>query len=103
MQSHQASNEGATDLLGREVEGVAPTGRQEEGPGGPGGWLLVGALSMLLANGRWILPAAIWIASICLLRVARLSRPHVGAGVILVVSFASNLLVWQGMLPLPMG
>ncbi len=64
-------------------------------------WLAVGAAGLLFANGRWMVPAAAWVATTCLLLFCRRATVPVGGGLILVAAFLSHLLVWQGLLPLP--
>lgn len=64
-------------------------------------WLSAGVAGLLLANGRWSQPWGAWVALFCLLRFAAAGGPWLGFGAITAAGFGVNLLVWQGVLPLP--
>ena len=64
-------------------------------------WFLVGAILLFVSNGKWMIPLSIWISLICLLRFSRLSKPWIGFISILVISFISNIFIWEGLIPLP--
>lgn len=62
----------------------------------------VGFLFLFFSNGNWAFSAAIWISAVCLLQFSRLNRPWVGAVFILAAGFISNLVIFRGMIPLPL-
>jgi apolipoprotein N-acyltransferase len=67
------------------------------------GWqwlaLIMGAVLLLISNGRWIFPLATWIAPCFILRFLRVQKNGVGVAALVVVVAA--VLGWQGMIPMP--
>ncbi len=66
-------------------------------------WLFLAAAVPLLcvANGRWILPLAGWLAPTFLLLFIQSRPPLVGLGVGFLAQFLAFSLNWQGMIPVP--
>ena len=64
-------------------------------------WLTAGAVCLLVANGRWAQAWGAWAALFCLLRFSSEAGPWRGFLAILIAGFGTNLLVWEGLLPLP--
>jgi apolipoprotein N-acyltransferase len=64
-------------------------------------WLAIGALLMVFANGRWIVPAATWLAPVFLLRFTRTQKAGRGLAVSLLVLMAVYVIAWKGLIPLP--
>jgi len=64
-------------------------------------WLAAGAACLLVANGRWAQPWGVWVAFFCLLRFTVEVGPWRGFLAILTAGFGTNLLIWEGVLPLP--
>jgi len=62
-------------------------------------WLIVGAVLLLFANGRWIIPLATWLAPIFLMRFARTQPSVRGLGLLLIANVGIYLISWQGMIP----
>jgi apolipoprotein N-acyltransferase len=64
-------------------------------------WILPAAALLLVANGRWMLPAAAWLAPLCLLRFVR-TRGVIAGGIAgFAVVAATSAVVWRGLVPLP--
>jgi apolipoprotein N-acyltransferase len=64
-------------------------------------WLAIGASLMVFANGRWIVPAATWLALVFLLRFTRTQKAGRGLAVTLLVLMAVYVIAWKGLIPLP--
>src|SRR5262249_19144785 len=64
-------------------------------------WLGLALPLMLLANGRWVVPAAAWWAPGFLLRFVRPRPPLVGIGAGLIASIIVAWVAWTGMIPVP--
>lgn len=64
-------------------------------------WLLIGTLLMVVANGRWIVPVAAWLAPVFLLRFMRTRKPIPGLLGTLVALIAAYVIAWRGLIPLP--
>ncbi len=64
-------------------------------------WLVIGAILSLFYEGRYVIPLAVWLAPIFLLRFARVRRPLFGFLVIWLVRSAVNTIVLQGYIPYP--
>jgi len=62
-------------------------------------WLLIGAILLLFANGRWIIPVATWLAPVFLMRFARTQPAVRGLGLLLIANVGIYLVSWQGMIP----
>ena len=55
-------------------------------------WLVIGAILLLFANGRWIIPLATWLAPIFLMRFARTQPAVRGLGLLLVTNVVIYLI-----------
>ncbi len=64
-------------------------------------WLLPATALLLVSNGRWIIPAAAWLAPVFLLRFMRTQRLRVGAIAGFLVVTAASAIAWRGLVPLP--
>lgn len=64
-------------------------------------WLLIGTLLMVVANGRWIVPIAAWLAPVFLLRFMRTRKPLPGLLGTLVALIVAYVTAWRGLIPLP--
>ncbi len=64
-------------------------------------WLVIGVGLMLVANGRWIVPLATWLAPIGWLVFLERSRPAAGLPSALVLFVLVNFVVWRGLIPAP--
>lgn len=64
-------------------------------------WLLVGAVLLAVANGRWILPPAAWLGPIFVLRFLDSTRAWPGLASVLASSLLLWPFSWQGMIPAP--
>jgi apolipoprotein N-acyltransferase len=64
-------------------------------------WLAAGAAALIVANGRWQLATAAWIAPICMRRYL-MSQP-LGRGLLvgLTVQLSAHLIQWNGIIPAP--
>ena len=56
---------------------------------------------MVFANGRWIVPAATWLAPVFLLRFTRTQKAGRGLAVTLLALVAISIIAWKGLIPLP--
>ncbi len=63
-------------------------------------WLIPAASLLLVANGRWMLPAAAWLAPIFLLRFVRSQSPWVAALVGPAVVIPICAVAWRGQVPI---
>src|SRR5262249_41381858 len=57
-------------------------------------WLAAAAVTLLLANGRWIVPACAWIAPACLLRFLRGQHARVRLAVLFVLLCGTTAATW---------
>lgn len=64
-------------------------------------WLTLGAALLLVANGRWIMPLATWIAPIGWLVFLERSRALPGLVLGLVLFVLVNFVAWRGLIPAP--
>jgi apolipoprotein N-acyltransferase len=64
-------------------------------------WIILGAVLMAFANGRWTVPAATWLAPVFVLRFMRIQKPGRGLVATLLVLIAAYSIAWKGMIPLP--
>lgn len=63
-------------------------------------YLLIGFISLLFFNGRWIIPIAAFIAPIFLIRFYRFHKTFKGFLFIILAGWVSNIFIWKGMLPM---
>ncbi|MBN1779869.1 hypothetical protein JW948_01985 [bacterium] len=63
-------------------------------------FLLTGFIFLIWANGRWILPVASFIAPVFLIRFLSVQKPFKGYMLILLILWISNIIIWQGMMPM---
>ncbi len=64
-------------------------------------WLAVGLALLLVANGRWILPLAAWLAPIGWLVFLERSRAVAGVALAFVLYVLVNFIAWRGLIPAP--
>ncbi len=64
-------------------------------------WLTLGVTLMLVANGRWIMPLATWLAPIGWLVFLERSRALPGLVLGLVFFVLVNFVAWRGLIPAP--
>lgn len=77
-------------------------GRQRGRPRvSPGAWLTLGAALLLVANGRWIVPAATWLAPIGWLVFLDRSRRWPGLAIGLTAFVLVQFVSWWGLIPAP--
>lgn len=55
---------------------------------------------MFLANGRWTVPLATFLAPIFLVRFIRLNKAFKGFLFLVLAGFFSNIFIWKGLMPL---
>ncbi len=65
-------------------------------------WLLSGAVLMLFADGRWIIPIATWLFPIFLLRFMRMQKPLRGFIFLVVIVASVGIIAWWKMIPVPL-
>ena len=63
-------------------------------------YLVTGFIFLIFANGRWILPIATFIAPVFLIRFLSSQKPFKGFLLILPALWISNIIIWQGMMPM---
>jgi apolipoprotein N-acyltransferase len=68
---------------------------------GPWGWLILGVALQLVANGRWILPQATWLAPIGWLIYLERSRTWRALAAAAVAYVLVQFVVWRGIIPAP--
>jgi len=66
-------------------------------------WLGIGAILMLFANGRWIIPIATWFYPVFFLRFMRLQKPFHGVIILALTNGCINAISWWKMVPVPTG
>ncbi len=64
-------------------------------------WLLIGAISYLFGNGKWIIPLAAWLWPIFMLRFIRTQKLSKGLIVATVVFILEVIISWHGALRAP--
>ena len=64
-------------------------------------WLALGAILLLFANGRWIIPLATWLAGVFIIRFLRTQKPARGLILVLLTSIVVTIVAWQGLIPVP--
>ncbi|MCP4751556.1 MAG: nitrilase [Proteobacteria bacterium] len=64
-------------------------------------WLAPAVVLLFFANGRWIVPAAAWLAPIFLIRFLRTQRAVKGLLIGLLLNTVVVIATWQGMIPVP--
>lgn len=64
-------------------------------------WLGLGSALTLIANGKWAVPVAAWLAPVFILRFVRLQKPTRGLLWGVLATTLPSLLAWQGMVPVP--
>jgi len=62
-------------------------------------YLLLGFVFLFFSNGRWILPVAVYLAPIFLIRFLRFQKPFKGFIFLAIVGWISNIFIWKGMMP----
>lgn len=63
--------------------------------------LAVALLTFLFANGRWIVPVAVWISPVFFVRFLRTQKPLGGIGLAFVGAAGVAFVSWWGMVPAP--
>ncbi len=64
-------------------------------------WLVIGAIFSLFSVGRLIIPLAVWLGPVFLMRFARARRPIGGYLVVALVVAAVGMVALQGVIPAP--
>ena len=62
-------------------------------------WLAAGAALLLVANGRWIVPLAAWLAPLFLFRFSRKLKPLPCLGLTLLAYIVVHAIAWQSLIP----
>ena len=62
-------------------------------------WLLAGAVLLVFANGRWIIPLTAWLAPVFIIRFLRNKKPVHGLILVAIILVVVNIIAWQGMIP----
>ena len=65
------------------------------------GWLLLGSTLLALGNGRFLLPAAAWLALVFLVRYIRGAPGKKGVLIALMAHTLAFWMAWRGAVPLP--
>jgi len=65
--------------------------------------LVIGAVLMLLSNGRWIISYATWLSPIFFLRFMRLQKPLKGFLLVALAMAIVNMVIWWKIIPAPPG
>src|SRR5580765_7877538 len=65
-------------------------------------WLAIGAVLMLFANGRWIIPVAAWFFPVFFLRFMRMQKPLKGFIWLVLATACTNAVAWWKMIPAPL-
>ena len=63
-------------------------------------WLLLGALLFIFGSGRWIIPFAVWLSPIFMLRFIRVQKPLWGLIAALIVVIIGNIIALDGVMPM---
>jgi apolipoprotein N-acyltransferase len=63
-------------------------------------YLIIGFIFLLFTNGPLLLPIAVFIAPIFLIRFMRFHKPWLGFLLLLPVGWISNIVVWKNMMPI---
>lgn len=63
-------------------------------------WLALGGALRVFDFGRWLVPAAAWLAPVFLLHFAR-TTPLAGLALIWLVLFLAACLAYRGVIPIP--
>jgi apolipoprotein N-acyltransferase len=69
--------------------------------GGPWGWLVLAVLLQFIANGRWIVPQATWLAPIGWLVYLERSRTLRALALALVLFVLVDFVAWRPIIPAP--
>jgi apolipoprotein N-acyltransferase len=64
-------------------------------------WLAIGAVLLVFANGRWIIPLAAWLTPVFMMRFLRMQKPTRGLILVALTCIVINIIAWQGMIPVP--
>jgi apolipoprotein N-acyltransferase len=84
------------------IEPAATTGTPEAAPyRRRHAWLALGIVLQLVANGRWILPEATWLAPVGWLIYLERSRPLRGLATALPLYILVEFIRWRGLIPAP--
>ncbi len=63
-------------------------------------YLLLAFAALCFSNGPWLIPVAVFIAPIYLIRFMRYHKPWIGFISIFPVGWVSNIVVWKNMMPI---
>lgn len=64
-------------------------------------WLGLGSALTLIANGKWTVPSAAWLAPVFIMRFVRTQEPLRGFLWGVLATTLPSLFAWQGMVPVP--
>jgi apolipoprotein N-acyltransferase len=64
-------------------------------------WLAMGAILLVFANGRWVIPLATWLSLAFLMRFLRTQKAVRGLILVALTCIVANVIAWQGMIPAP--
>jgi apolipoprotein N-acyltransferase len=65
-------------------------------------WFAIGAVLSLFTSGRWSIPLAVWIQPVFFIRFVRTQRVVRGPILVWLATFATAVITWWGMVPLPL-
>ena len=63
-------------------------------------YLLIAFVSLFFVNGQWILPIAVFVAPVLLIRFLKFHRPWIGFLLIIPVGWVTNIVTWKGVMPI---
>jgi apolipoprotein N-acyltransferase len=64
-------------------------------------WLGMGAILLVFANGRWVIPLTTWLSLVFLMRFIRTQKLALGLILLALTCIVVNIIAWQGMIPAP--
>lgn len=62
-------------------------------------YLLLGFIFLFFSNGRWVVPAAAFLAPLFIVRFFSISKPVAGFFLLVIAGFISNVFIWKGVMP----
>ena len=62
-------------------------------------YLLFGFIFLLFSNGRWVVPAAAFLAPLFIVRFISISKPITGFILLVIAGFISNVFIWKDVMP----
>jgi apolipoprotein N-acyltransferase len=64
-------------------------------------WLAIGAILLVFANGRWVIPPATWLSLVFVIRFMRTQKSARGLILVALTCIAVNIITWRGMILMP--